>query len=86
MQWVPGSFTQGVKQQGHEADHSPPTSAEDLYILYPIRLHSLQLYLYLVSAENGCINSILFGSHSFYNVKFMQVPFLNMAVVDFAKL
>jgi hypothetical protein len=28
VQWVPGALSLGVKQQGHEADHSPPANAE----------------------------------------------------------
>jgi hypothetical protein len=28
IQWVPGVLSPGVKRQGREADHSPPTSAE----------------------------------------------------------
>jgi hypothetical protein len=28
IQWVPGALSPGIKQQGHEADHSPPSSAE----------------------------------------------------------
>jgi hypothetical protein len=28
IQWVPGPLSPGVKRQGREADHSPPTSAE----------------------------------------------------------
>jgi hypothetical protein len=28
IQWVPGALSPGVKQPGHEVDHSPPTSAE----------------------------------------------------------
>jgi hypothetical protein len=28
MQWVPGAVSPGLKQQGREADHSPPASAE----------------------------------------------------------
>jgi hypothetical protein len=28
IQWVPGVFSLGVKRPGHEADHSPPSSAE----------------------------------------------------------
>jgi hypothetical protein len=28
MQWVPGAITLEVKQQGHEADHSLPSSAD----------------------------------------------------------
>jgi hypothetical protein len=28
IKWVPGSSSPGVKRQGREADHSPPTSAE----------------------------------------------------------
>jgi hypothetical protein len=27
IQWVPGAISLGVKQPGHEADHSPPSSA-----------------------------------------------------------
>jgi hypothetical protein len=28
IQWVPGAFSLGLKRMGHEADHSPPSSAE----------------------------------------------------------
>jgi hypothetical protein len=28
IQWVPGTLFLGVKRPGHEADHSPPTTAE----------------------------------------------------------
>jgi hypothetical protein len=28
IQWVPGTVSMGVKQERHEADHSPPSSAE----------------------------------------------------------
>jgi hypothetical protein len=28
IKWVPGALSLGVKRQGHEADHSPPTGAE----------------------------------------------------------
>jgi hypothetical protein len=28
IQWVPGALSPGVKRQGREVDHSPPTSAE----------------------------------------------------------
>jgi hypothetical protein len=28
IQWVLGALSLGVKQQGREADHSPPSSAE----------------------------------------------------------
>jgi hypothetical protein len=40
IQWVPGALSLGVKQPGHEADHSPPSSAEvkecvELYIYSP---------------------------------------------------
>jgi hypothetical protein len=28
IQWIPGALSPGVKRQGHEADHSPPASAE----------------------------------------------------------
>jgi hypothetical protein len=41
-----GSFLEGVKRPGREADHSPPSSAEvkecvELYLQSPIRLHSV---------------------------------------------
>jgi hypothetical protein len=40
IQWVPGAFSLGVKQPGHEADHSSPSSAKvkECVELY---LHSL---------------------------------------------
>jgi hypothetical protein len=28
IQWVPEALSQRVRRQGHEADHSPPSSAE----------------------------------------------------------
>jgi hypothetical protein len=28
IQWVPQALSSGVKRPGHEADHSPPSSAE----------------------------------------------------------
>jgi hypothetical protein len=28
IQWVPGALSSGVKQPGHEADHTPPSSAD----------------------------------------------------------
>jgi hypothetical protein len=28
IQWLPGALSSGVKRQGREADHSPPSSAE----------------------------------------------------------
>jgi len=28
IQWVPEALSLGVKRPGHEADHSPPSSAE----------------------------------------------------------
>jgi hypothetical protein len=28
IRWVPGALSLGVKQPGHEADHSPPSSVE----------------------------------------------------------
>jgi hypothetical protein len=45
IQQVPGVLSPGVKQPGHEADHSPPTSAEvknvELYLHSPIHLHDV---------------------------------------------
>jgi hypothetical protein len=44
-QWVPGAVSLGVKQQGHEADHSAPSSAEiksgGAVPPLPIRLHGM---------------------------------------------
>jgi hypothetical protein len=45
IQWVPGVLSPGVKRPGHEADHSPPTSAEarntGICTSTPIRLHGV---------------------------------------------
>jgi hypothetical protein len=46
IQRVPGALSLAMKQPGHEADHSPPASAEvkenvDLYIHSPICLHGI---------------------------------------------
>jgi hypothetical protein len=48
IQWVPGALSLGVKQQRHEFDHSPPSSAKvkecvELYLHSPIRLHGVVL-------------------------------------------
>jgi hypothetical protein len=47
-QWVPGALSLGVKWQGREADHSPPSSAEvktawSYTSTPPIRLHGVVL-------------------------------------------
>jgi hypothetical protein len=31
IQWVPGALSSGVKQSGHETNHSPPSSVEVKY-------------------------------------------------------
>jgi hypothetical protein len=45
IQWVLGPLSLGVKRQGREAVHSPPTIAEvkeiRIYIHSPIRIHSV---------------------------------------------
>jgi hypothetical protein len=58
IQWVPGALSLGVKWPGHEADHSPPSSAEvknawSCTSTPPICLHGMvlskaqgQLYLF----------------------------------------
>jgi hypothetical protein len=48
IQWVQGALSLGIKRPGHEADHSPPSSAEvkecmELYLHSPIRLHGVVL-------------------------------------------
>jgi hypothetical protein len=50
IQWVPGTLSPDLMRPRHEADHSPPTSAEakknlDLYIHSAIRLHGIVLNL-----------------------------------------
>jgi hypothetical protein len=45
IEWVLGAVSLGVKRQGREADHSPPSSAEVKnvfsYLHSPIRLHGV---------------------------------------------
>jgi hypothetical protein len=47
IEWVLGAFSPGVKRQGREADHSPPTGAEVkkmwIYTPTPIHLHGVVL-------------------------------------------
>jgi hypothetical protein len=48
IQWVPGALSLGVKRQGREADHPPPSSAEfknawSYTSTPPIRLHGVVL-------------------------------------------
>jgi len=50
IQWIPGALSLGVKWPGHEADHSPPSSAEikecmELYLHSSIHLHGVVLSL-----------------------------------------
>jgi hypothetical protein len=43
IQWVPGAFPVGMKRQGRETDHAPPSGAEfkdkELYLHSSLRLH-----------------------------------------------
>jgi hypothetical protein len=48
IQWVPGALSLGVKWPGHEADHSPSSSAKvkecvELCLHSPIHLHNMVL-------------------------------------------
>jgi len=47
IQWVPGALSLGIKQQGREANHSPPPSAKvkcvEIYLHSPIHLHGMVL-------------------------------------------
>jgi len=48
IQWVPGSLSLGVEQLGHEADYSPPCSAEvknswSYTFTPPVHLHGVVL-------------------------------------------
>jgi hypothetical protein len=50
IQWVPGALFLGIKWWGHEADHSPPCSAEvknawSYTSTPPIQLHGVMLSL-----------------------------------------
>jgi len=54
IQWVPGAVTPGVKWQGHEADHSPPSSAKaknawSYTSIHPYFFMSLCLVKYRIS-------------------------------------
>jgi hypothetical protein len=56
IQWVQGALSPGVKRQGHEADHSPPTSAKvKKMCIYPLphmpSWHQEQLYLFYISIK-----------------------------------
>jgi hypothetical protein len=63
MQWVTGALSLGVKRQGREVDHSPPSSAEvkkggavphSPYVIMALRLSNKaqgQLYLLLSSTN-----------------------------------
>jgi hypothetical protein len=50
VKWVPGSLSPGIKRQGREADHTPPSSAEaknvELYLHYQTRLIGVVLNKY----------------------------------------
>jgi hypothetical protein len=64
MQWTPGTLSPGVKQLGHEADHSLPASTEvknggAIPPLPPVCLHAMvlnsaqvQLYVWLLPCWN----------------------------------
>jgi hypothetical protein len=45
IQWVAGALSWGVKRQGREADHSPPSRSRmvELCLHSPIRLHGVVL-------------------------------------------
>jgi hypothetical protein len=65
IQWVPGAFSLGVKHLGHEADHSPPSSAKvkecmELYIHSPdtFSWHGAQL-------KNSIGTTLLFFTFTF---------------------
>jgi hypothetical protein len=45
IQLVPQTLSARVKRLEREADHSPPTSTEGLYLHYPICLHGVTLNL-----------------------------------------
>jgi len=61
-----GLFSQRIKQPRHEADHSPPSSAEvtecmELYIHSPIRLYGLDFRYYDPFSEPLCLVIVLSG-------------------------
>jgi hypothetical protein len=47
IQWVPGALSLGVKQLGHDADHTPPSSAKvkngEAILHSPTHLHGVVL-------------------------------------------
>jgi hypothetical protein len=44
LQWIPGALSLEVKQPGHEADYSVPSSPKlELYLHSPIRSHGMVL-------------------------------------------
>jgi len=45
IQWVAGSLSLGLKRPGHEADHSPPSSAE---------FECVELYLHSTNTPSSC--------------------------------
>jgi hypothetical protein len=58
IEGVPGALSPGVKWQGREADHSPPTNAEVkkmwIYTSTPPYVFMSYLYLYLTGYNTGC--------------------------------
>jgi hypothetical protein len=58
IQWVTGALSLGVKRPRHEADHSPPSSAEVpqyAFMVWFLIKAKGQLYLYLYEVSNGKI-------------------------------
>jgi hypothetical protein len=52
IQWIPEAVSSGVKRQGREADHTPPSGAEvknvELYLHSPVCLHNIYIYIFLL--------------------------------------
>jgi hypothetical protein len=79
VQWVQGAVSPGAKLLGHEADHSPPSSAEvkhdEAILLHPHKLQGLMLN----KLSTGITLPYLLGETSVKKLPFQ----LMRAVFDF---
>jgi hypothetical protein len=89
MQWVPGTFSLGVKWLGHEADNSPPCSAKvkNAWICIstsPIHIHSMVLNeAQDMSSWHGTLLSkgktLLYP---YFSVNFQELEVINRSVTS----
>jgi hypothetical protein len=81
IQWVPGALSLGVKRPGHEADHSPPSSADvkewvELYLHSPntpswrgAQLKEAQGQLHLHILTEKCVPENLINCISEFRIR-----------------